>query len=48
LKEAGRLFLVTKQVEHVAPLMVEIFGDVDAYENRGYTIIEAMAGRVAS
>jgi 23S rRNA (guanine1835-N2)-methyltransferase len=41
LKEGGRLFLVTKQVEHVAPFMVETFGDVDAFESRGYTVIEA-------
>ena len=44
LKEGGRLYLVTKQVEQVAPLMVETFGDVDAYESRGYSIIEALAG----
>jgi len=44
MKDGGRLFLVTKQVEHVAPLMVEVFGDVDAYEHRGYTIIEAALG----
>lgn len=47
LKEGGRLYLVTKQVEHVAPLMVEAFGDVDAYETRGYTVIEAAAGDAA-
>jgi 16S rRNA (guanine1207-N2)-methyltransferase len=45
LKEGGRLYLVTKQVEHVAPLMVEVFGEVDAYETRGYSVIEAVAGR---
>ena len=44
LKEGGRFYLVTKQVEHVAPLMVDVFGDVDAYEARGYTVIEAVAG----
>jgi 16S rRNA G1207 methylase RsmC len=43
LKEGGRLYLVTKQVEHVAPLMVATFGEVDAYETRGYTVIEAVA-----
>jgi 16S rRNA G1207 methylase RsmC len=43
LKKNGRLFLVTKQVEHVAPLMVDCYGDVDAYENRGYTIVVATA-----
>jgi 16S rRNA (guanine1207-N2)-methyltransferase len=41
LKEGGRFYLVTKQVEHVAPYMVEKFGDVNAFENRGYTIVEA-------
>ena len=44
LKPGGQLFLVTKQVEVVAPFMVEVFGDVDAYENRGYTILEAERG----
>jgi len=43
LKEGGRFYLVTKQVEHVAPFLVEIFGDVDAFENRGYTVLEAQA-----
>lgn len=46
LKEGGRFYLVTKQVEHVAPFMVEVFGDVDAFENRGYTVLEAVAGRL--
>jgi 23S rRNA (guanine1835-N2)-methyltransferase len=45
LKEGGRFYLVTKQVEHVAPLLVETFGDVQAYENRGYSILEAVAGK---
>jgi 16S rRNA G1207 methylase RsmC len=44
LKEGGRFYLVTKQVEHVAPFLVETFGDVQAYENRGYSILEAIAG----
>ncbi len=44
LKEGGRFYLVTKQVEHVAPLMVEVFGEVEAYEHRGYTVVEAVAG----
>jgi 16S rRNA (guanine1207-N2)-methyltransferase len=47
MKAGGRLFLVTKQVEIIAPFMVEIFGDVDAYENRGYTVIEATVGGAA-
>jgi 23S rRNA (guanine1835-N2)-methyltransferase len=44
LKEGGRFYLVTKQVEHVAPFLVEAFGDVQAFENRGYSILEAVAG----
>lgn len=43
LKPDGRFYLVTKQVEHVAPLMVEVFGEVDAYETRGYAVILAHA-----
>jgi 16S rRNA (guanine1207-N2)-methyltransferase len=42
LKPGGRFYLVTKQVEHVAPFMVEAFGDVNAYDNRGYAILEAI------
>ena len=44
LKENGRFYLVTKQVEIVAPFLVDAFGDVQAFENRGYTILEAIAG----
>jgi 16S rRNA (guanine1207-N2)-methyltransferase len=44
LREGGRFYLVTKQVEHVAPMMVEAFGDVQAFENRGYNVLEALAG----
>lgn len=44
MKPDGRFYLVTKDVEHVAPLLVETFGDVQAYENRGYTILEAIVG----
>ena len=44
LKKGGRFYLVTKQVEHVAPFVVELYGEVDAYENRGYTVIEAIPG----
>jgi 16S rRNA G1207 methylase RsmC len=44
LKEGGRFYLVTKQVEHVAPFLVETFGEIEAYENRGYTILEAIVG----
>jgi 16S rRNA (guanine1207-N2)-methyltransferase len=41
LKPGGRFFLVTKQVEHVDPLMQEAFGEVEAVENRGYIIYTA-------
>ncbi len=41
LRPHGRFYLVTKQVEHVAPLIVEQFGEVDVYDRRGYTVIEA-------
>jgi len=44
LREGGRFYLVTKQVEQVAPMLVDVFGDVDAFENRGYTVLEAQAG----
>lgn len=44
LKPGGRFYLVTKQVEHVAPFLVETFGDAQAFENRGYSVLEAVAG----
>jgi 16S rRNA G1207 methylase RsmC len=40
LKPNGRFYLVTKMVNHVAPTMVEVFGDIVAMERRGYTILE--------
>jgi 16S rRNA G1207 methylase RsmC len=39
LRPAGRFYLVTKQVVDVAPVVVEVFGDVEAVENRGYTVL---------
>lgn len=44
LREGGRFYLVTKQVQHVAPILVDAFGEVEAFENRNYTILEASAG----
>ncbi|HZU36621.1 MAG TPA: methyltransferase, partial [Gemmataceae bacterium] len=41
LKRGGRLYLVTKQVSHVAPLVEEAFGDVRATERRGYVVLSA-------
>jgi 16S rRNA (guanine1207-N2)-methyltransferase len=41
LKPDGRFYLVTKQGNEVAPLMVEQFGEIDAVEHRGYTILSA-------
>jgi 16S rRNA (guanine1207-N2)-methyltransferase len=38
LKPDGRFFLVTKQVEEIADLMMETFEDVEAMMHRGYTI----------
>jgi 16S rRNA (guanine1207-N2)-methyltransferase len=38
LKPDGRFFLVTKQVEEIADLMMETFEDVEALMHRGYTI----------
>lgn len=39
LKPEGRLFLVTKQVEEIADLMMETFEHVEARMHRGYTIL---------
>jgi 16S rRNA G1207 methylase RsmC len=41
LKEDGRLYLVTRQPTEIAPLMVEAFGEIDAVEHRGYTVLSA-------
>lgn len=41
LRPGGRLYLVTKQVRAVAPLVVEAFGDTEATMRRGYTILSA-------
>ncbi len=41
LKPDGRFYLVTRQANEVAPLMVRAFGEIDAVEHRGYTILSA-------
>jgi 16S rRNA G1207 methylase RsmC len=39
LKPDGRLYLVTKQVQETADLMMEAFENVEAWMHRGYTIL---------
>src|SRR5262249_26116399 len=39
LKPAGRFYLVTKQVNEVAAMVDETFGNVEAVMHRGYTIL---------
>ncbi|MGH7174562.1 MAG: methyltransferase, partial [Gemmataceae bacterium] len=39
LKPEGRFYLVTKQVEEIADLMMETFEHVEATMHRGYTIL---------
>jgi 16S rRNA (guanine1207-N2)-methyltransferase len=41
LKPDGRLYLVTRQPNEVAPVLVKVFGDIDAVEHRGYTVLSA-------
>jgi 16S rRNA (guanine1207-N2)-methyltransferase len=41
LKPDGRFYLVTRQPTEVAPLMVQAFGEIDAVEHRGYTLLSA-------
>ena len=43
LRPGGRLYLVTKQVDLVAPQVVEFFEDVEVFERRGYDVICARA-----
>jgi len=43
LKPGGRFFLVTKMPVQTIPEVVEIFGDVESIENRGYTILVGTA-----
>lgn len=41
LKRGGRLYLVTKQMDQVEPLVRERFGEPDLFECRGYIILVA-------
>ncbi len=41
LKPDGRFYLVTRHPNEVAPLMVRAFGEIDAVEHRGYTVLSA-------
>ncbi len=41
LKEGGRFYLVTKQPSETATQMAEVFGELKAYERRGYVILSA-------
>jgi 16S rRNA G1207 methylase RsmC len=41
LKPDGRFYLVTRQPNEIAPLMVSAFGEIDAIEHRSYTILSA-------
>ncbi len=39
LKAEGRFYMVTKQVEEIADMMMEVFEQVEARMHRGYTIL---------
>jgi 16S rRNA (guanine1207-N2)-methyltransferase len=41
LTSDGRFYLVTRQPNEVAPQMVQTFGEIDALEHRGYTLLSA-------
>ncbi len=41
LKPEGRFYMVTKQINEMAPLVEQVFGGVEAYVRRGYTILVA-------
>lgn len=41
LKPGGRLYLVTKQLDTIEPLVREAFGEPELYESRGYIIVVA-------
>ena len=41
LKAGGTLYLVTKQIDAVLPIVQERFGDPELFENRGYLIVRA-------
>jgi 16S rRNA (guanine1207-N2)-methyltransferase len=39
LRPGGRFYLVTKQFEQVDPIVQEVFGEPELFENRGYMIL---------
>jgi 16S rRNA G1207 methylase RsmC len=41
LKSGGRLYVVTKQLDALEPVVVKLFGEPELYESRGYIIIAA-------
>jgi 16S rRNA G1207 methylase RsmC len=41
LKSGGRLYLVTKQLDAIEPVVVKLFGEPELFESRGYIIIAA-------
>lgn len=43
LKPGGRMFLVTKMINHVAPAMAEVFPDATWEERRGYHVLRGDA-----
>lgn len=43
LRPDGRLYLVTKQADQVAPFLTKRFADVEAQERRGYLVFQARA-----
>jgi 16S rRNA (guanine1207-N2)-methyltransferase len=45
LKRGGRLYLVTRQPQQVAPMVLDVFGDAEAQTRGGYTIFHATRGR---
>jgi 16S rRNA (guanine1207-N2)-methyltransferase len=44
LKPGGRFYLVTKSPDQVGPVMVEVFGDAEVLQSRGYVVFGAWAG----
>jgi 16S rRNA (guanine1207-N2)-methyltransferase len=44
LRPGGRLYLVTKQLEQVEPIVAEQFGQAEVWERRGYFILSAFTG----
>ena len=43
LRPGGRLYLVTKQADHVGPLMADLLGQTEVVSRRGYQVLCAQA-----